>query len=292
MTRFTDTVRAAGSRIVASVPMASLSGLKGDLRGFYEERVARYIHKQCRIRPDDIIVGSFDRSGRTWVRFFVAAYVSHYFRMGMRVDWSNYAHLTPGTMCKRENLIQFPRTDIHRVLFSHRKSVGRYFPDRRVVYVARRFLDILVSYYFYHKNRAWQVIRSPNVAAFVRDEFDFREAIDRINYFSRQIEKTREVLILPYESLKQETESRFRGLVDFIDYGYDEAAFRAALEHSSFDSMQRMEVEYSPESAKDKLHARRSKTNAFKEHFDEDLVAFVQDRLSGGLRGVLKEYYL
>lgn len=281
-----------GADLQQSISVKLYLRLKGSLIGFNEEIISRYVHPEKKITDNDVIFASFDKSGRTWVRFFIASYINDYYELGYNVDWSNFIRLTPGPMYKKEELMLFPRTDLVKPIFSHRRTIGRFFPGRKVVYITRNFLDILVSFYFFHKNRNWYDFENMDVNRFAMSAFDLDEAISRINYFSRKLEKASEYMVVPYEELRQETESTFRRIIEFTPYEFDKNVFRRAMEHSSFESMQKLELKGRGDVAREKLHARRGETNKYKEYLSQDAISFVKDRLDKKMTGALKKYYL
>lgn len=274
------------------IPYKVFIRLKGSIKGFNEESISRVLHPSKKITNEDVIFASYDKSGRTWVRFFIAAYINDYYKFGYDVDWSNFGRLTPGPMYKKEELMLFPGKGLVKPIFSHRKTIGRFFPNRKVVYISRNFLDILVSFYFFHKNRNWHDYEGLDINQFVMSAFELDEAISRINYFSRQLEKSREYMVMPYEELRQDTEGSFRKIIEFTPYEYDEGVFKRAIEHSSFESMQKLELKGREGVDKEKLHARSGTTNKYKEYLSEDTIAFVTDLLEKKMTGLLKEYYL
>lgn len=271
--------------------MIRVRGIKKKLKLINDDYIARLFHKECRIGVDDVLVGSFPRSGRTWIRFFVGAYISHYYELGIEVSWDNFVTLAPGPLCNEESgLMSFPK-GIDRVIFSHNRPIGRYFPGRKVVYVTRNFLDILVSSYFFHKQRSESSCGS-SVNDYARRQFDFEEAIDRINYFSQQLTTTSDLLIMPYESMREDPEQWFRRFIMFTNYGYDEGAFSKAMDHSSFSSMRKMELEQREYDSEEGLHTRQGAVNRGTDYLDENTVEYVQHFLDQNLKGLLRKYYL
>lgn len=127
---------------------------------------------------------------------------------------------------------------------------------------------------------------------FVKNEMDLEEAIDRINYFSRQLEKAREVLIIPYEALRAAPEVWFRKLILFSNYEYDEASFYKALKHSSFDSMHKMERTQKGYESEEQFHTRKGAVNQASKYLDQGAMDYVRKLLEQKLHGMLKEYYL
>jgi hypothetical protein len=271
---------------------ATLKSLKGRLSGFNDEYIARLFHYSHRITKNDIIFGSFDKSGRTWVRFFIAAYISRYYNLGINVDWTNYYQVTPGTQFKKEGLLLFPTRKIVKPIFSHRRTIGRYFPGRKVVYITRNMLDILVSFYFFHKHRSWHDYRDVDVNDFVLNHFDLDEAINRINYFSSQLKMAREIFLLPYEELRKEPETKFTELITFTGYGYDQAIFHEAIERSSLRSMQQLELDVSQSDSTEQLHARQGGIYTYADYLNQNVICFVLDQLEQKLTGKLKQFYI
>lgn len=270
----------------------NVRNIKRKIKLINDDYIARLFHKECKIGPDDIIVCSFPKSGRTWVRFFVGAYISHLYELGIDAEWNNFVTLAPGPLCNKESgLFDFPK-GIDRVIFSHNRYVGRHFAGRKVVYITRNLGDILVSFYFFHRNRNRAYYGEMTLDEFVRNEMDLDGAVDRINYFSRQLERARDVLIIPYESLRTTPETWFKKFILFTNYEYDEKAFYKALEYSSFSSMRKMEREQTEYDSEEQFHTRQGAVNKASNYLDPATIEYVQNMLVQNLQGRLKEYYL
>lgn len=262
------------------------------LRILHEDYLSRFFHEKCRISLDDIIIASFPRSGRTWVRFFIGSYIDYYYNLGIEVDWNNFTSLSPGYLCnKRDGLLLFP-DHLPRVIFSHNKPIGRYFPKRKVVFLTRTFLDIVVSYYYFHKHRGKTYYKDLDINEFVMNVFNIKEATKRINYFSSQLESSKSTLIIPYERLRNKPEEEFRRLIMFTNYEYNEESFYAALEHSSFKSMREMEKKQKDLNSEEAYHTRKGSVQENSKLLDDETKTYVQNLLEKYLKGKLKDYYL
>ena len=90
----------------------------------------------------------------------------------------------------------------------------------------------------------------------------------RINYFSKQILKASDYLIIPYEKLLEDY-SIFRKLIKFSDFQYDENIIQHAINFSSFENMRSLEEDDSKEKTKDEYFAREGKSFKFPEYFSK-----------------------
>ncbi|HYW36230.1 MAG TPA: sulfotransferase domain-containing protein, partial [Balneolaceae bacterium] len=259
---------------------------------FYQDYVAYHFYDKCRIRPDDVIIGSYQKSGRTWVRFFFGSYICHLYDLGYEVDWHNFTRLTPDRYCSQKELLGFPESVPHRVIFSHDKPIGRYFPDRDVIYITRKFTDILVSYYYFHKNRNRPQYAEYSLDEFALNKFHLKQAVLKLNYFSRQLEQARNLTIISYESLTSDPDKRFREMIEFSKHRFDADAFAKALERSSFESMRRLEEEQRGRDDEEGYHTRKGKSGEAKKELDADVSSAVNEFLKQNLSGILKPYYL
>ncbi len=260
---------------------------------FYFDFVNRLFHKSCRVRQTDILVGSFPKSGRTWIRFFLSAYISDYYQLGIRTNWDNFEILTPSPLCKKiDGLLSPSRYLEYRVIVCHEKRIGRYFPGRKTIFITRNFLDILISYYFFHKNRNRSYYSALDLDEFVLNEFDLGSAISRINYFSKQIEQASEYLILPYEVMRNDPETKLKELIDFTYYQFNYDIFRSALEQSSFSSMRKMEVEQRQYETTEQFHTREGGIFKFRDHLKPETISLVENLLEEQLHPPLRDFYL
>jgi hypothetical protein len=266
------------------------------LRGFYDDRIARLFYKPCQITKNDILFGSYQKSGRTWVRFFIAAYVNELYNLNLSIDWNNFTLLTPSAMCNgRDGLLAFPREHAgdSRVIFSHNRDIGRFFPGKKVIYLTRNLSDAIISLYFFRKHRGVPGLWQTSIADFVRN-FDFKGAISLINYFSKQLDKASDRLLLSYEELKAKPRERFEEIIRFTNYDYDEKIFRMAMDFSSFDSMRKLEMQKKgfDSMPQEGFHTRRQEAGGHTAYLDDETIEFVRSRFRDGLTGILREHYL
>lgn len=91
------------------------------------------------IRPNDLFVASYPKSGNTWLRFLIANMQSK----GETIDFANIDHYVPDVYSAKPVLnAQVGR----RIIKTHQALFG-YYP--RTIYIYRDYRDVLVSFYHY-----------------------------------------------------------------------------------------------------------------------------------------------
>lgn len=266
--------------------------LANKIRHIYYDHIARIFHKNCRIKSDDVLVCSFPKSGRTWIRFFIASYIDNIYGLGIGVDWDNFVQLSPGPLCnKYSGLLNYPN-NIPRVIFSHDNNIGRFFKKRKVVYITRNIFDIIVSYYHFHKHRNHVKYQEMTLDEFATKAYNLKGAVKQLNYFTKELNKTKEYIIIPYEIMRQDPDNYFRNIIDFIGFDFNQTSFDYAINRSSFESMQKMEINLFKKENGEALHVRRGEVNKYIDSFNEETIKYISDYLRNNLHGVLKQYYL
>jgi hypothetical protein len=96
------------------------------------------------VRPDDVFLVSYPKSGNTWARFMVA----NLLYPERSPDWSNIDRIIPGpdVMSKRD----FERMPSPRVIRTHDAFDPRY---KQVIYIVRDPRDVALSQYYHHRKR-------------------------------------------------------------------------------------------------------------------------------------------
>jgi hypothetical protein len=96
--------------------------------------------RRLSVRPDDILLASYPKSGNTWTRFLIANLV----HPDREVGFGNLHRLVldPEVTVKRD----FDRAPRPRFIWTHRSLDARY---RRVIYVVRDPRDVALSLYHY-----------------------------------------------------------------------------------------------------------------------------------------------
>jgi hypothetical protein len=196
----------------------------------------------------EVVVLSAPKSGRTWIRTFLCAYLCK--RYGLEFT------LQPG---------QYNRQGFPRVIFSHDRFEhwtkgnrwdrlrGKYLVPRRelqqakIVLLVRDPRDCFVSLYLQMTRRDFSadpVLRQKSVGELLRDKrFGVRGIVRAMNDWLEEFSGRKDFTIVRYEALRASPAEHFRNLLAVIgETTPDISIFQEALEFSRFENMQKLEA--------------------------------------------------
>lgn len=248
--------------------------------------VIKMIYPHFSLRPSDVILGSFPKSGVTWFRFIMANLISISELGGRVVDY----HLLNGELRAAYDSHDVPTIEfavIPRIFATHRKYSDRRFGRYRKIYLYRNPADTMVSYYEFRK--AWTGTNKylKEFKYFIRDDrFGLTTWCQHVQNWRQNSD-----VVLTYEDLKENTFSTVKRALEKLNIcSISDNNLREAISRSSFRSVRRMEEEKGLDirtgsHLKDGFRfARKGSIGQWQEYFDDnDLVL---------LRNVLEEYEL
>lgn len=209
-----------------------------------------------RFRPDDIIIGTYAKSGTTWMQQIVGQLV-----FGGAED-VNVGELSPWVDLRVPPAdIKLPAIEAQthrRFLKTHLPVDALVFsPQAKYIYVARDGRDVVWSLYNHHAhaNDAWYAMLNDSPGR-VGPAIDKPPASIR-RYFLDwlggnghpfwpfwenvgswwTIRHLPNVLLVHFDALKRDMPGEIRGIAGFLDIPIDEDRFPAIVEHCTFDYM-------------------------------------------------------
>jgi hypothetical protein len=179
----------------------------------------------------DVFLCSYPKSGRTWVRQFLAQYMSLVYDLGYteKYDLTKLLGIVPAEWMMVLHPVPFKyQGRIPRVRCSHFLPDGRV-KGQRIIWLTRGAEDTLVSYY-YHRQRVEQI------SEFVRSRVH-----ELVFYYNEWDEALwdQDYLPITYEQLLGNPKWWFRAIIMFVGLEWDERHFATALERASFQNMRR-----------------------------------------------------
>ena len=263
------------------------------------ERKLRGVEQYDKLQRADIVVVSFGKSGRTWLRVMI----SHLFRVmyglpeNAVLGFDNFHNLNksvPKTFFTHDNYIKDYTGD------SHSKAP---FYNKRVILLARDPRDVAVSQFF-----QWKFRIKPTKVAINNyppqgsdiSLFDFvmgdnggslRAVTDYLNLWAQEVSKMEHFHLLRYEDLRARPREELRRLLDFMDVDATDAHVNAAVDYSSYENMKKMESSQQFRLAggrmmpRDKdnpnsFKVRRAKVGGYRDYFTDEEVAAIDQRLA------------
>ena len=196
----------------------------------------------------EVVILSAPKSGRTWIRTFLCAYLCR--RHGLEFT------LQPG----RYDHPEFPRVIFSHDRFEHRtkgnrwdRVRGKYLVPRRelrrakIILLVRDPRDCFVSLYLQMTRRdpsAEVTWKRKSVSELLRDKrFGIRGIVRAMNDWLDEFSGRKDFTIVRYEALRASPAEHFRDLLAVVgETTLDMSIFREALEFSRFENMQKLEA--------------------------------------------------
>jgi hypothetical protein len=240
------------------------------------------------LERSDIVVVSFGKSGRTWLRVMV----SHLFRV--------MYDLPENALLSFDNFHRL-NSAIPRIFFTHDNYIKdftgdadskRPFYNKRVVLLARDPRDVAVSQFFQWKFR----LKPGKVAINNYPErgsdislFDFITGdngggipaiCDYLNLWARESGRIENFYMLRYENLRREPNKQLAALLQFMKVDASPEQVDAAVEYSSVENMKKMESSKKFQLAgarmlpgdknnPDSYKVRRAKVGGYRDYFSD-----------------------
>ena len=266
------------------------------------ERKLRGVEQFDKLQRADVVVVSFGKSGRTWLRVMV----SHLFRVMYRLpenaimgfdNFHNLNRAVPKIFFTHDNYIKDFTGD-----FSSKQP----FYNKRVVLLARDPRDVAVSQFFQWKFRikpSKVTINNYPPQGSDISLFDFvmgdngggmKAVTDYLNLWAAEADKVKAFHLLRYEDLRSDTREELRRLLDFMQVDATDAQVEAAVEYSSYENMKKMESKEQFRLAggrmmprdkdnPDSYKVRRAKVGGYRDYFTDEEVAAIDARLAAEL---------
>jgi alcohol sulfotransferase len=254
------------------------------------------------LEKSDIVVVSFGKSGRTWLRVML----SHLFRVMYQ--------LPENALLSHDNFHRL-NSAVPRIFFTHDNYIKdftgdfhskRPFYNKRVVLMARDPRDVAVSQFFQWKHRL-----KPGKVAINnypdRDSdislFDFISGdnggsisaiSDYLNLWASEASKVENFYLLRYEDLRREPHKELTALLQFMQVEATPEQVDAAVDYSSVDNMKKMESSRTLQLAgarmlpgdrnnPDSYKVRRAKVGGYRDYFSDEEVALIDQQVTSGL---------
>jgi alcohol sulfotransferase len=266
------------------------------------ERKLRGVEQFDKLQDADIVMVSFGKSGRTWLRVMI----SHLFRVMYK--------LPENAILGFDNFHNLNKS-VPKIFFTHDNYIKDFtgdftskqpFYDKRVVLLARDPRDVAVSQFFQWKFRikpSKVTINNYPPQGSDISLYDFvmgdngggmRAVTDYLNLWAAEADKVGAFHLLRYEDLRSDTRVELRKLLEFMQVDASHAEVEAAVEYSSYENMKKMESKEQFRFAggrmmprdkdnPDSFKVRRAKVGGYRDYFTDEEVAAIDARLAADL---------
>lgn len=271
------------------------------------ERWLRGREEFAKTRRADVILMSYGKSGRTWLRVMLSRFYQTAYDMpaNRMFEFDNFKRLDPR---------------IPSIYFTHgnylRNYTGRWsdkadFYDKRILMLARDPRDIAVSQYFQWKHRMLPRKKMLNdypshgadisVFDFVMDPAAGLPVIlDFMEMWQRELPKAAESLVVRYEVMRAEPQREMKRILAFCRTPGSDEQIADAVDYAAYENMKRLETggAYAGHGQRlvpgirgnpDSFKVRRAKVGGYRDYFDDEQAAAI-DALMTAREGPLFGY--
>ncbi|MEX0924381.1 MAG: sulfotransferase domain-containing protein [Candidatus Paceibacterota bacterium] len=247
-----------------------------------------------RNRFAEVMIVSYPKSGRSWLRMIISAYVAalHGKPLDHQEDITDLRHQI---------------SDIPHIVFVHDGSTYAQpinvpseelnadktaFETKKVVLLVRDPRDVLVSYYFHCTHR--QKVFEGTLSDFIRDDrFGIRKLITFLNHWNNAQKIPASFTLLRYEDMSSDTYHEMVRLINILGLPLKEEALTQAIAFSAFDNMKKRERSgelyikgrFGAGETKDEqsYKVRQGKVGGYKDALQPDDIKYLNDQINNFL---------
>jgi Sulfotransferase domain len=228
------------------------------------------------LRSGDVFIGSYPRSGSTWLRFILQEILtgepSRFENVNQRLAFVGRHGSAPGLLPGGARLLQ-----------THEPYRKEY---KRAVYLVRDPRDVALSEYAFQKARGW--VNGDSQAyleAFLRGEVNgFGSWRDHVRSWLAAADASNNVRVYRYDELRQSTLSSLTSLLEFLNVRVDSQKISDAISSNSLQEMRKKE-QLSPQkvSKKDRF-VRNGSVGGWRENLTDAQIELVSRYLGPELK--------
>jgi len=215
-----------------------------------------------RVRPDDVFIVSYPKSGNTWVRFILANL------------------LAPGETITFRNIDNYV-ADVYRCAASLKDRQGRRYIKShdvcydlypKLIYIYRDGRDALVSYYHYAvgKEKFAGKFEDFLLSSFATKFSSWRDHVEgACDFASKHPDR---ILMLRYETMLEDPIAGASNISAFLELSCSDQSIAKAVELSSFDRLKTMEQRFGGERIDKPVNFfRHGGSGQWRDHFSAEL---------------------
>lgn len=244
------------------------------------------------LRSADVLLCSYPKCGRTWLRFMLASYFHVLIESREDMDFRRMDELIPpankpldgeGTLLiepVQTDALKLPLITATHLNYSNPR-IQMIFSSKDIIFLVRNIYDVLVSQYFEIVHRRGDK-ETQDIWTFIREKELIESYVSYLNGWADNLVPDRHI-VLTYEGLKADTETELMRLIQFLKLDAIPERLKEAIRLSSFENMQRIQREKRERRGLDDestnfagLRVRRGKIGGHRDCLSESEIQFIQ----------------
>lgn len=207
---------------------------------------AWYAYQKSRTPDQDTILVTMPNSGTYWLRVMLAQALIRAYDLPNDISGITVPHLIPTYRRKLDRFAYNDRTDIPRIQQSHSEYSAFWFKGRRVILLVRDLRDTLLSHFRIMSSTG---IYSRSFSDFLRghdinteNHITLVGRVRFLNKWSTARRKVREMLLVRYEDLKNDTQGELRRILKYIGFPeLPDEIIDQVVDFGTIDNMRKLE---------------------------------------------------
>ena len=242
---------------------------------------------------------SFQKSGRTWLRFILGNYLNIKFELGLDLNFHNIYTVLP-SLTEKEKIAEsyqlFVPLNTPLLFFTHSRYNPFLFRKDKVLFMLRSVYDTMVSFYFHNSKHHQRYEKG--IKSFIKEP---NLGVPRwINYMNSWAPRLLlgNCFIITYEKLYEKPVESVNDILIFLNIPPEISIIRQALDLSSFGKMKKIEIKDGiinhnyDRNDNNARRIRKGEIGAYNNYLDNDDIQYIQHQLDINLRNKAKELLL
>ena len=258
------------------------------------ERWLRGREQLQRLQQADIVIVSFGKSGRTWLRVMLSRLYQIKHRLPQRA------------LIGFDNLHYMNRA-IPKIFFTHDNYLKDYtgnadskadFYGHKVVLLARDPRDVAVSQFFQWKYRMkrnkkalnWYPPHGADVSLYdfvMNEDAGLPCIIEFFNTWARELPRVKASMVIRYEDMRKDPAAVLKPMFEFLGTPGSDAEIQDAVDFAAYENMKQLEEKNAFRSSgarlvpgnksnPDSYKVRRAKVGGYRDYFDDEQLARIE----------------
>lgn len=253
------------------------------------------VKRQKQIRDSDVLLISFPKCGRTWLRLLIGRALQIYYNLpedvGILELGMQLSHLAP----EIPNILVFHEDNPHFKLPSELETDKSRYVNKKIIFLVRDPRDVIVSNFFHQKSR--EIFFEGDMKDFLQNRRGSLETLlEYYKIWAKQMDEFNDFLLVKYENLHKQPMQEIGTVLSFIGIrNVPMHVVELAVQFCAFDNMRKMEQRRKFDSdkltpAKDddisSYKTRKGEIGGYKEILTDAQIEYVNERIASRLEGL------